>query len=88
MTVSKSQQRAVNKYVRNNYDRINVTFPKGSKSILRAAADLHGESVNAYIARAVADALEHDGLTLPKPTSMQDISDDDADPGDDADPLP
>ena len=29
--VSKAQQKAVNKYVKNNYDRINVTFPKGQK---------------------------------------------------------
>ena len=29
--VSKAQQRAVNKYVKENYDRINVTFPKGQK---------------------------------------------------------
>ena len=27
--ISKAQQKAVNKYVKNNYDRINVTFPNG-----------------------------------------------------------
>jgi len=26
--VNKAQQKAINKYIRNNYDRINVTFPK------------------------------------------------------------
>ena len=32
--ISKAQQKAVNKYVKNNYDRINVTFPKGQKEII------------------------------------------------------
>lgn len=61
---SKAQQKAVNKYVKNNYDRINVTFPKGRKADLQAAAALHGESVNAYIIRAVNDALERDNAAL------------------------
>ena len=58
MTVSKSQQKAVNKYVRNNYDRINVTFPKGKKEIIKSAADEAGESVNAYITKAVDMRLD------------------------------
>ena len=49
--VSKAQQKAVNKYVKNNYDRINVTFPKGQKEILKHHAERHGESVNAFIIR-------------------------------------
>ena len=44
--VSKAQQKAVNKYVKNNYDRINVTFPKGQKEIIMQAAEAAGESVN------------------------------------------
>ena len=27
--ISKAQQKAVNKYISNNYDRINLTVPKG-----------------------------------------------------------
>ena len=33
--ISKAQQKAVHKYVKNNYDRINVTFPKGQKEKLK-----------------------------------------------------
>ena len=32
--ISKAQQKAVNKYVKNNYDRINVTFPNCQNDIL------------------------------------------------------
>ncbi len=58
--VSKSQQKAVNKYVKNNYDRINVTFPKGQKEIIKTAATAAGESVNGYIKKAVDDRLERE----------------------------
>ena len=62
--VSKAQQKAVQKYVKNNYDRIMLTLPKGRKAAIQAAAALHEESVNAYIKRAIYEALQHDGVTL------------------------
>ena len=62
MAVSKAQQRAVNKYMTANYDRINVTVPKGKKDIIRAAAQAQGESVNGYITRAVDERLEREGV--------------------------
>ena len=58
--VSKAQQKAVNKYVKNNYDRINVTFAKGRNAEIKAHAESHGESVNALIVRAVNEAMERD----------------------------
>ena len=58
--VSKAQQKAVNKYVKNNYDRINVTFKKGKKDILKAHAEKCGESVNGFINRAVDETIERD----------------------------
>lgn len=57
---SKAQQKAVNKYVKNNYDRINVTFPKGKKELLKAHAQQHGESLNAFINRAIDETMERD----------------------------
>lgn len=58
--ISKAQQKAVNKYVKNNYDRINVTFPKGQKDILKEHAEKHGESVNAFIVRSVNERIDRD----------------------------
>ena len=55
--VSKAQQRSVNKYVKENYDRINVTFSKGRKEVIKAFADAQGESVNGFINRAVSAAM-------------------------------
>lgn len=62
MPVSKANQRAVNKYMKNNYDRINVTMPKGKKNIIKAAAEKRGESVNAYINAAIDERLKADGV--------------------------
>ncbi len=58
--ISKAQQKAVNKYVKNNYDRINVTFPKGRKDEIKSHAAEHGESVNAFINRAINETMERD----------------------------
>lgn len=58
MAVSKAQQASVNKYVKANYDRINVTFPKGRKDEIKAIADTQGQSVNAYIISAVDEKME------------------------------
>ncbi len=53
MPVSKAQQRAVNKYVKANYDRLNIVTPKGQKEVIQAAAASQGQSVNAYINQAI-----------------------------------
>lgn len=63
--ISKAQQKAVNKYVKNNYDRINVTFPKGQKEVLKQRAAQNGESVNAFIVHSVVKALQQDAGTPP-----------------------
>ena len=60
MTVSKAQQKAVNKYVRENYDRVNVNMAKGKKEIVQAHAEAQGESLNAFINRAITETMERD----------------------------
>ena len=61
MAVTKAQQASVNKYVKTNYDRINVTMPKGRKDIIKAHAESKGESVNGFINRDIEEAMERDG---------------------------
>ena len=60
MAVSKAQQRAVNKYMSEHYDRINLTVPKGQKDVIRAHAEARGESVNGFIGRAIDETMERD----------------------------
>ena len=57
MAVPKSNQRAVNKYIRENYDRVGLTMQKGQKDKIKTYADANGESVNAFILRAINEAM-------------------------------
>lgn len=57
---SKAQQKAVNKYMKSNYDRVNLVMPKGKKDVIQAHATQQGESVNAYINRAIDEAMQRD----------------------------
>lgn len=65
MPASKAQQKAVNKYVREKYDRINVTMQKGKKGTLQAHAAAHGESANSFINRAIDQAMALDSTGGP-----------------------
>ena len=58
MPVSKAQQRAVTKYMKENYDEFKVRLPKGTKGQIRTAADQQGQSVNAWISQAITEKLE------------------------------
>ena len=60
MPVSKAQQRAVSKYMKENYDVYQIRMPKGRKAEIQAHAEARGESVNAFIGRAIAEAMERD----------------------------
>ena len=60
MPVSKKQQACVHRYVAKNYDRIEILVPKGDKEIIKAHAASNNESVNAFIGRAIAEAIQRD----------------------------
>lgn len=60
MTVSKAQVKATNKYIAKAYDRINLTVAKGEKERIKAHADSTGESLNAFINRAISETMQRD----------------------------
>ena len=60
VAVSKAQQKAVHKYVKANYDRMELTVPKGQKEAIKAHAEAHSESVNGFINRAIDETMERD----------------------------
>ena len=58
---SKAQQKAVHKYVKNNYDRIELTVkPKGKKEEIKAHASMQAETLNGFINRAINEAMKND----------------------------
>lgn len=78
VAVSKAQQRAVNKYMAANYDRINLTVPKGQKEVVQAHAEAHSESVNGFINRAIQETMERDNDALgPSEGRTEGVADED-----------
>lgn len=49
MTTTKAQQKAVNKYIKNNYDSLRIVVPKGRKAAVEAHAKAKGESINGLV---------------------------------------
>lgn len=72
MPVSKAQQKAVSKYMKNNYDEIKVRTPKGHKDKIKAHADSQKESVNGFINRAIDETMERDNSALSDDTNASD----------------
>ena len=60
MAVSKAQQKATNKWISKAYDRVNLTLQKGQKDTIKAHAAARGESVNAFINRAIDETMQRD----------------------------
>lgn len=58
--MGKTSSTVKNRYNAKAYDRIEVVVPKGQKEIIKAHAAITGESVNAFIFRAITQAMERD----------------------------
>jgi len=58
--VSKAQQKATAKYMRENYDRFNLVLPKGRKTELQEHVQQRGESLNGFVNRAIDHEVERD----------------------------
>lgn len=60
MAYTKATMKAVDKYVKNNYDSFLVRVPKGRKATIEEQAKENGESVNGMINRLLR---EESGMT-------------------------
>ena len=54
-----------NAYIRDKKDRLNFLLPKGSKEIIREAADRAGVSASEYVRSAIGEKLGRDGFSMP-----------------------
>ena len=57
MAYTKATMKAVDKYVKNNYDSFLVRVPKGRKSDIEAFAKEKGESVNGLMNLLMREAM-------------------------------
>lgn len=57
--VSAAQRKATDKYLE-KFDEMRVRVPKGQKDIAKAHAESKGESLNAFISRAITETMDRD----------------------------
>lgn len=60
MAISEAQRKAVAKYNAANYDRVELRLEKGRKQTVQNHASGQGESLNAFINRAITETMERD----------------------------
>lgn len=62
--ISKSQQKAISKYMKKSYDTTVIRFYKGQRDKIKAYAEKNGESLNGYINRLISEDMEKHGEPL------------------------
>ena len=62
MPASKAQQKAVAKYMKENYDVYQMRMPKGKKDVIRSHAEAQGESLNSFVNRAIDETIARDKI--------------------------
>ena len=58
--LTEARRRANKKYINERLDEIKFRVPKGERDLLKQHAEKMGESVNAFIYRAVKETMERD----------------------------
>ena len=73
MAPTDAQKRARDKWLRDKVEDIRFRVPKGKKAIIQEHAAKHGESVNAFISRAVDEALARDIDTMERDNASKNL---------------
>ena len=60
MPISEARRRANEKYNAKAYDQIQFRVKKGRKEVIQAHAESQGESMAAFITRAIQETMERD----------------------------
>ena len=62
MPINKTEYK--NSWIAEKLDRVNLTMPKGKKDTIKDHAERCGESVNAFINRAIDETMARDKANL------------------------
>lgn len=57
---TESRKKANEKYLKESVEDIRIRVPKGQKSIIKNHSDKTGESMNAFVVRAINETMERD----------------------------
>ena len=62
---TEAQKKSAQKWDAANLDRLSIALPKGRREQIKIFAAAHGESVNAFISRAIDEAMKRGGWISP-----------------------
>ena len=62
---TEAQAKAAKKYLKESVEDIRIRVPKGQKSIIKNHAEAQGESMNAFVVRAIDETMERDTVETP-----------------------
>ena len=60
---TEARRRASAKYLKETVEDIRIRVPKGQKVIIKSHAENQGESMNAFVVRAINETMERDSST-------------------------
>mgnify|MGYP005767145171 CR=1 FL=1 len=60
---TEARRRASAKYLKETVEDIRIRVPKGQKAIIKSHAENQGESMNAFVVRAINETMERDSST-------------------------
>lgn len=58
-----AQKKAINKYLHETVEEFKIRVPRGQKEVIKAHAERQGESLNAFVIRAISETMNRDSST-------------------------
>lgn len=62
---TEAQAKAAKKYLKESVEDVRIRVPKGQKAIIKNHAERQGESMNAFVIRAIDETMERDAGKKP-----------------------
>lgn len=62
---TEARRRASAKYLKETVEDVRIRVPKGQKAVIKAHAERQGESMNAFVIRAIDETMERDAGKSP-----------------------
>ena len=66
MAYTQASNKAVQRYNKKAYDDLRIRVKKGNGEIIKSHAAQMGESINAFVTRAIDETIERDNKTADK----------------------
>ena len=63
---TEAQKRAANKYLHETVEDVRIRVPKGQKEVIKQHAEAMGESMNAFVIRAINEAMAREASAGPE----------------------